>query len=203
MASQQSSKPSNLMLETCITRENCEDTQAAIKQLAESKEFFFLIKAYRTAKPGTQEYILGAIYISGYGRNDERLVQLMTTVAFDSARLPRFSASRWYALEFLAEKCDPRALEELIAGGATKKATYKYQVGCTDWAKTLELFGQCHSYTAKQVLLDSIDTSCLDVGNSALHSIEELYPKSCTTAHNYREALQCTNKYEADRSGLK
>lgn len=184
----------NLRLENCVIRENCEDTQLALKQLAEKKDFSFLIRTYRSAKPGTREYILGAIYISGQGRNDGRLVQLMTTVAFGSSRLPQFSASRWYALEFLAEKCDPRALDELMAGGATKNAISEYQVDCGEWAKTLDLFGQCHSYSAKQVLLDSINTSCLDVGNSALHSIAELYPKSCTTAHTYREALACTHE---------
>jgi len=185
-------------LESCVSHSSCQDIQVALYDLANRKDFSFLMHTYSVSSPVNQEYIVGAIENSGFGRNNPEIVSFMNSIAFDQHDTDSFSTLRWSALQFLADICDDRALNELRKGGATRRDTYKYSVACGVWANTLTSFGKCHYFSATRTLIDSTDTSCLDVGNAALDSLNTLYPGKCTNAHDFRAANECFTKAQVD-----
>jgi hypothetical protein len=166
----------------------------AAHDLADRERFPFLLKAYRDADKVTRAYIVEGIYGSRRGRNNGAVVGLMSGIAFGSNSKNRFDDTTWCALQFLAERCDEQALQRLNAGGGTATRSYNYEVSCSFWATTLKTFGKCRYFRARETLLNSLDSSCLDVMKSAGDSLGELYPGQCTKVKTFRQAADCYTK---------
>jgi len=176
-------------LRTCLTDAKCPDRRSAAYELVRRRQFPYLVRAYENADDAGREYIVEGIYAFG-GRADPKVREFVEHVAFGSKET-RFSDTRYYALEHLADLCDPRALRSLVEGGATQTAPYKFDVPCERWSRALDSFGKCRYPEAKKVLLNSIDTSCLDVSSAAIRSLRLLYPHRCSGARTASQARAC------------
>jgi hypothetical protein len=160
-------------------------------KLARSQEFDFLLRQYSVAGTNTQQLLVQAIYASKLGRNNPKVVRFMRDLAFSQSSIDQLSDTRWYALQFLADICDQKALKELTAEGGDAQTPYQFQVSCGDWARTLRTFGVCKYTAGREVLVDSLNSSCLDVLNAAAASLQRLYPETCQKLKTSREITEC------------
>jgi hypothetical protein len=166
-------------LKKCVKDATCSSVLDAAYRLARRQEFDFLIRQYPLAGNNTPQLLVQAIYTSKLGRNNSKVVRFMRTIAFPLTSNDQLSDTRWYALQFLAEICDQKALKELNKNGGDAQSPYQFQVSCGEWARTLRTFGMCKYTASREVLVDSLNSSCLDVLNEATASLKRLYPETC------------------------
>jgi len=178
-------------LESCAERGSCSSMEGTLGEIARRGDLAFLVRIYRRSNVGNQEYIAGAVYISGRGSRNQQIVKFMRQIAFGPSAADAFSRKRWCALQFLAESCDASALAELKRGGATKGDLTQYPVSCWEWAQTLDSFGKCRYFPAARTLVNSVPTMCLDVGNAALDSLNLLYPGRCSSIKDVGQLRAC------------
>lgn len=83
--------------------------------------------------------------------------------------------NHYFALQYLADRCDPEALGEL-----NRPANFKdsYPVGCMFWQDTLKDFGKCNYRLAIPHLARSLNSACLNNTQAAEYSLRHLLPKS-------------------------
>jgi hypothetical protein len=197
--SQTNSKPkSTADLEICLSEPSCADARIAAHDLASKERFPFLLRRYKSADEATRAYIVEGIYGSDRGRNNDAVVEFMSGIAFYTTPQNQFDQTTWYALQFLAERCDERALERLNAGGNTPQKAYRYEVSCAFWALTLKTFGKCRYVRARETLLNSNNSSCLDIMNAAGDSLHALYPGQCMDVKTFDQASSCYTKLWSD-----
>lgn len=197
--SQTDSKPrSTAGLEKCLLQPSCAEQREAALDLATLDQFQFLIKRYNDADEAMREFIVEGIYGSKHGRNNKSVIKFMSGIAFHTGAKSQFSDTTWFALQFLAERCDERALDVLNKGGGKPDQSYRYEVQCVDWAATLKAFGKCRYFHARETLLNSLNSSCLDVMNAAGDSLGVLYPGQCTNVKTFSQATSCYTKLWAD-----
>jgi hypothetical protein len=189
--SQQAGQRSAADLRTCIKDPTCSSVLDDAYKLARSQEFDFLLRQYSVAGTNTQQLLVQAIYASKLGRNNPKVVRFMRDLAFSQSSIDQLSDTRWYALQFLADICDQKALKELTAEGGDAQTPYQFQVSCGDWARTLRTFGVCKYTAGREVLVDSLNSSCLDVLNAAAASLQRLYPETCQKLKTSREITEC------------
>ena len=185
-------------LEKCLSESSCADVRIAAHELASRERFPFLLRRYKGADEATRAYIVEGIYGSDRGRNDNAVVGFMSSVAFHTTPQNQFDQTTWYALQFLAERCDERALERLNAGGNTPQKAYRYEVSCAFWALSLKTFGKCRYVRARETLLNSLNSSCLDIMNAAGDSLHALYPGQCMDVKTFDQATSCYTKIWAE-----
>jgi hypothetical protein len=170
----------------------CPDVLGAAYKLAKRQEFGFLLSQYPVAGQNTREWIVQAIYASDLGRKNQKVVRFMTDIGFSGPSSDKLSDTRWYALQFLADTCNESALSEMSAHGGDVQAPYQFQVACSDWARSLRAFGLCRYVAAREVLLDSLNSSCLDVLQAAGTSLQTLYPDAaCSKKKTFAEIKGC------------
>jgi hypothetical protein len=181
-------------LKSCLLQRSCTYQRKAALDLATLDQFQFLLKRYNDADEVTRGFIVEGIYGSTRGRNNDSVVKFMSSIAFHTDAKSQFSDTVWFALQFLAERCDERALNALNKGGGTPEQSYHYEVQCVDWATTLNVFGKCRYFKARKTLLNSLNSSCLDVMNSAQKSLHVLYPGQCMNLKTFDQATGCYEK---------
>lgn len=83
--------------------------------------------------------------------------------------------NHYFALQYLADRCDPDALREL-----NRPANFadSYPVGCMFWQDTLKDFGKCNYRPAIPNLARSLNSACLNNTQAAEDSLRHLMPKS-------------------------
>jgi hypothetical protein len=185
-------------LEKCLLRPSCTERRKAALDLATLDRFQFLLNRYNDADEALREFIVEGIYGSTHGRANEAVIKFMSGIAFHTDAKGQFSDTTWFALQFLAERCDERALDTLNKGRGAPEQSYRYEVQCVDWASTLKAFGKCRYFKARKTLLNSLNSSCLDVLNSAGDSLGVLYPGQCTNVKAFSQATSCYTKLWAD-----
>lgn len=178
-------------LKKCVKDATCSSVLDAAYRLARRQEFDFLLRQYPIAGNSTQQLLVQAIYASKLGRNNPKVVRFMRDVAFSQTPNDQFSDARWYALQFLADICDQKALMELNTHGGDAQTPYQFQVSCGNWAQTLRTFGMCKYAASREVLVNSLNSSCLDVLNAAAASLQRLYPETCQKLKTSREVTDC------------
>jgi hypothetical protein len=78
----------------------------------------------------------------------------------------------YWPANYLAKKCDPKALQMLSTG------RYRNQ-GCMQYSTTVELFGKCRYRPAIPYLIETAAADfCLNIVDAADHSLRTLYPGS-------------------------
>lgn len=189
--SQTTAQRSAADLKKCVKDATCSSVLDAAYKLAKRQEFDFLLRQYPVAGNNTQQLLVQAIYASKLGRNNPKVIRFMRDVAFSQTLDSQFSDTRWYALQFLADKCDQKALMELNTHGGGEQTPYQFQVSCGDWARTLRTFGMCKYTASREVLVNSLNSSCLDVLNAAAASLQGLYPETCQKLKTSREVTDC------------
>ncbi len=178
-------------LKKCVKDATCSSVLDAAYKLARRQEFDFLLRQYPVAGNNTQQLLVQAIYASELGRNNPKVVRFMRDVAFSQTPNDQSSDTRWYALQFLADICDQKALMELNTHGGDAQIPYQFQVSCGDWARTLRTFGMCKYTPSREVLVNSLNSFCLDVLNAAAASLQRLYPETCQKLKTSREITDC------------
>lgn len=83
--------------------------------------------------------------------------------------------NHYFALQYLADRCDPDALRELNRPENFKDS---YPVGCISWQYTLADFGKCAYHPAIALLAVSLDSACVNNIVAAEDSLRHLLPKS-------------------------
>jgi hypothetical protein len=192
--SQPTAQGSTANLRKCVKDATCPTMLDAAYKLARRQEFDFLLHQYPVARNNTQQLLVQAIYASELGRNNPKVVRLMRNVAFSHQSNDQLSDTRWYALQFLADKCDQSALIELNAHGGDAQNPYQFRVSCSDWARSLRAFGMCRYTESREVLVNSLNSSCLDVLNAAAGSLQRLYPEMCQKLKTSREITDCYHR---------
>ncbi len=181
-------------LKKCVKNATCSSVLDAAYKLARRQEFDFLLRQYPVAGNSTQQLLVQAIYESKLGRNNLKVVELMREVAFSQTSVEQFSDTRWYALQFLADMCNQKALMELSTHGGDAQTPYQFQVSCGDWARTLSAFGKCKYAASREVLVNSLNSSCLDVLNAAAASLQQLYPETCQKLKTSQKIIDCYHR---------
>ncbi len=178
-------------LRKCLIQRSCQTARDAAYQLARRQDFEFLLRAYKTAEATKKAYIVEAIYGADLGHENLAVVSFMRRVAFDAGSKERLSDTTWYALQFLAEKCNEQALALLRSHGGNADKGYDYHVACSDWAESLKVLGKCRYAAGREVLVNSLNSSCLDVMQAAGDSLDTLYPGQCKNVKTFPEAKRC------------
>jgi hypothetical protein len=178
-------------LRKCLKEPSCQDALDAAYQLAKQHDFSFLISEYKISGKNNQSWIVQGIYASDIGRDDLAAISFIKAVAFPSEPRADLSDTHWYALQFLAETCDQRALNKLRVHGGDDRNVYGYHVSCGDWTKSLKTFGDCRYTAGREVLLNSLNSSCLDVVQAAGDSLSALYSGECLQRKTFPEVKRC------------
>lgn len=178
-------------LRKCLGQRSCGEARQAAYQLAKRKDFAFLIKSFETSDAAVRAYIVEGIYGAAVGHDSPEVIGFMRRVAFRTKPADRLSDVTWYALQFLAQNCDQQALQKLNAHGGDEGHVYEYHVACSDWAESLKELGHCRYEPAKYVLLNSLNSSCLDVVQEARRSLQTLFPGHCETATTFWATKHC------------
>ena len=178
-------------LRRCLQSLSCSSDLDSAYQLARVGDFTYLLKVYASSSLMRRGTIIQGIYASDSGRANPQVSSVMKKIAFGQNAADSLSDTRWYALQFLAETCDERALAILNRHGGSPDASYSFQVSCGDWAKSLHAFGVCKYKQSRKVLINSLNSSCLDVLQSAGDSLGILFPGSCSVAKTPQEAAAC------------
>lgn len=183
----------------CLRRTSCEGVLKAAYSLAMAGDVSFLIRQYGHASRTRRDLIIEGIYSADQGREDPRLTRLMKSRAFKAAHFADWSRGRWCALQFLRSGCDRQALSVLVAGGSSETDTFRFEVPSYQWAESLDAFGRCRYLPATKVLVNSLDNANLDVDNTALDSLQIMYPSVCRDLEG-AELVACYMNWGGDTS---
>jgi hypothetical protein len=132
------------------------------RELARRQTPAQLLPRLKGAPPAKSRVIVFALY--QFDRDDAAAAEMRRQLKNKDDEV------RYYALHFLARRCDAEALEALSA------KPYKPRAACTQWADTILQFGQCKYRRATPLLLESLDHVCGNVTFSADMSLRSLYP---------------------------
>jgi hypothetical protein len=177
----------------CLAEAKCADTQEAAYSLAVNHQLDLLIKLASSAEPLRRPDIVAGIYESNKGRQNKSVIAFISGFSKSVSDSDRFDATTWYALQFLAERCNPHALRTLTDAGATGEQgpLMKFEISSEAWASSLHSFGACHYYASSDVLVHALDAANLDAGDAALKSLQRLYPNVC----NVDLTMNCFEKH--------
>ena len=155
---------SNAALISCFSDHRCgEDYWVVSSELAHRRPTDFLMASYwKTANPQQRYGIILALH-----EIDSPQVARFMRMAIARKAIPD-TDGLYCANDYLASRCDSRALRFLIGNGQLE--------ACPEWARTVSYFGKCLFRPAAQFLLKSLDSQCLDIGNAAADSLTRLFP---------------------------
>ena len=124
-------------------------------------------------------------------RHDPHIRDFMERIAFNNLKQNEpDSEPRWYALQYLAEGCDERALQRL--NGRQNFTEEGYPIGCMWWTSTIRTFGKCRYRPAIPHLIQSTNTvACLNISEAAYYSLLDFFPGKCTKTKTMDEMHDC------------
>jgi hypothetical protein len=140
-----------------------ETQKAGIRDELSHREMeHLLIAAYPDADECQKSWIVEALYLT---RPRQRIVgDFMRSLV--SARTDK---ETWFALEYLAQAGDRKALEQL------KQNCYQYQIPSFAWGETLVLFGKYRYHPAGACLIRALGSAA---GNQARQALQMWFPGS-------------------------
>ncbi len=140
------------------------------EEFARRKVAPYLIRSYRRADDGQKAVILEALY---FGKASNQITEFMRKVAYSKPRNTPAEFPLWYALQYLARRCEPEALDRLLAPANYSGA---YPIGCMYWQDSLRQFGKCGYRRAiprlKKVAVGNY--ACLNINEAAQGSLAAL-----------------------------
>lgn len=152
-----------------------------------------VIGAYRQANEDQREEIIIGIQWSDENPSEHQFDSLVRSFLQTSRAEDLYEDGRWNALQYLAARCDKKALRTLMLGGATKdsESLMRFPISSTEWAASLASFGKCDYTPARDVLTYSLDAASLNAADAAYQSLQELYPGICKKAQSPESAEKC------------
>ena len=153
-------------------------------ELARRRTAHLLIGSYPTADDCRRLWIVQALYSIRPPR-EVSVDKFMRSLAGSKT-----DQETWFALEYLAEKGDTKAMAQLAQN------CYKYEIPSLAWGQTLLLFGKYKYYPAVPCLIDSISSVAGEDDLSALHMLFPGSPSEFRTDQEAREYFQAREKNE-------
>lgn len=150
--------------------------QYDIFDLANALQKRFTVKQLISMYPHEADQAQEIIVISLRDNKSTAVVALMREAAFTRLK-PGMTdeENHYFALQYLADRCDPNALREL---NRPVNFIDSYPVGCMFWQDTLRDFGKCGYRSSIPHLAVSLDSACLNNTQAAEDSLRHLLPKS-------------------------
>lgn len=204
--SQDSRTPNDLKLMTEKQLLRCVDNDACIRQhddwevaeeLAARADVAFMTGAYARADAAQRGVLVKALsYI-----DDPRVLAFMRRIAFKNLKpgQPDYDPT-YFPLQYLAKRCDKRALARLSRYANIKDA---YPVGCMWWQDTVAEFGTCRYRPAIPYLIEALTTACVGIDENALDGLNKLLPGVCTAEFKTPEAAQECYAKAAQKRGIR
>jgi hypothetical protein len=183
---------SNSALIKCFANHQCgQDYWAVSNELARRRPTRLLIVSYRTSTNSLEK---SGILLALYQINSTEVARFMRT-AIDSKTL--VDEDLYYANDYLAQRCDDRALRFLSGSGTNR---YFQLAACPEWSRTVSYFGRCHFRPAATFLVNSLESQCLDIGNAAANSLAALFPDAPKKFANRKALTEYFSKRAADEA---
>lgn len=175
----QSQKLSDRELIACAQSRQpaCGQYEDPVGELAKRNHPEQLSKLYSHTNPDEQYVILEAMY----RMRGPAVTHFMRQVAYSAPRDAVASEPLWFALQYMAERCEPEALERLLGSQNFEfKDPYTgYPTSCMLWDLTLRQFGKCDYRQAIPTLQRVMkkDYACLNIHEAAEYSLKRLRRK--------------------------
>lgn len=182
----------------CYKKSNVSDCKVsefdAAEVLAKRARVQFLIQYYEKGD-SSQRRVL-AMALSKI--NTPEVFTFVRKIAFENLTNAPDGDPRWYLLEYLAERCDERALARFNRDQNWKDG---YPIGCMWWTSTVRQFGKCQYRAAIPHLIEYTNTvACLNISDAALDSLSKLYPGRCRSTKTLNEGHDCYQLlYDAEK----
>jgi len=157
-------------------------------ELADRKHPDLIIAAYNKADDIDRYLLVKTLWYI-----DNPLVEgFMRSIAFSHLGEGADDSPSFFALDYLAQYCDLRALARL-----NRDVNFKTYMGCTVrtddlasvWADTLEAFGRCNYVPAAQNLVRSLNPSCLN--GPAEKDLRQIFPGYCSNPSSTKDEQLC------------
>lgn len=159
-----------------------------------------LIVAYHKAVPEDRSMLLETL-----GEiDDPRVLAYMRSIAFENLPLGPDTEGDLLSLDYLAQRCDRRALARLnrrinFDKNIPRRCTY-------EWANALKAFGRCQYFAAAPNLVRCLNDPCINfVLGPAAKSLFELFP-GCTQplqSHSTEDPEHCYKRLIQKRADTK
>ncbi len=154
--------------------------------LSKPRNVPFLIHLY----PKADAYEKQIIVLALYPLKGPRVLAFMRGIAFENLKpnQPDY-APGYYPLQYLAKRCDGRALARLSRSANIEKG---YPIACMQWQYTVKTFGNCEYRPAIPYLIEALDTACLNIDDNAFEALKKLLPGA--GACEEKKSLEATQK---------
>ncbi len=169
---------------TCSLKDRYLDSAVITGELSDRKHVDLLISAYREGDELQRYYLVQSLWQI----DDPQVVTFMRSIAFEHLGRGMDDSDTFYPLDYLARRCDPRALARLNRQVNFKRYT---PMGCIYWSGTVRSFGSCNYHAAAPNLVRSLDAVCLNITGAAEEGLQKFFPGSCLHAHSIGEEQQC------------
>ncbi|HYM76922.1 MAG TPA: hypothetical protein VE377_13170 [Candidatus Dormibacteraeota bacterium] len=156
-------------------------------ELGRRKHPDLLITAYAKADKTQRQYLAEALWHI----DDPRVATFMRSIAFDHLPPGPDSEEVFFPLDYLAQRCDQRALARL-----NRRVNFDegYPVGCMLWAPAVESFARCNYRAAAPNLVRSLNSACVNIIDAAEHGLQKFFPGSCKAAGSFDDEARCYDK---------
>jgi hypothetical protein len=167
------------------------DSDVIAWELRDRKHTGQLISAYATGDQLQRYYLVQALW----QMNDPKVLAFMRSIAFENLPSGQDNADVFFPLDYLAQRCDERALARLNRRVNFDKS---FPVGCIYWAPTMEAFVRCNYRPASQNFVLSLHAACGNITDAAEHGLRKFFPGACKQAHSIEEQESCYTKLLQD-----
>jgi len=108
-----------------------------------------------------------------YKMKGDTVLAFMRRVAYGSPKDAVAYDPLWFALQYLAKRCEHDALDRLLG---KQNFSDSYPVGCILWQDTIRQFGNCHYQSALPTLekVARTDYACGNINDAAEYSLRKL-----------------------------
>jgi hypothetical protein len=145
----------------------------------------FLIESFR----GGDECQRHVLLIELFKIQKPEVLAFMRDLAFTNLTNEPDGEPRWYPLQYLADRCDLRALRRFNRDINWKD---EYPIGCMWWTGTVRQFGKCGYRPAIPHLIRYTNSvACLNISDAAIESLMALYPGKCKSVTSMDQAHDC------------
>ena len=180
-------KPTN-----CPLAVSYRDMTVIDDELADRKHPDLLIAACRKGDPHQRHHLL----LSLRQIDDPEVVTFMQSMAFADL-LDQETDEAFIALDYLAQRCDPRVLARL---NRRVPLGPRAAIECASWAPIVRAFGRCSYRAAAPNLVRALRAPCQNINNAAEESLQSLFPGACSQTKSIDEEAGCYEKQLGSQS---
>ncbi len=178
-ASSSGSSISKMSLADLLECSKCPDTTKCqygewelADELARRNNSSALAATYENGNAAQQAVILKAMY----KMKGDAVLAFMRRVAYGAPKDAVADDPLWFALQYLAKRCEGEALDRLLG---KQNFSDSYPIGCILWQDTIRQFGTCHYQPALPIIekVAKTDYACVNINDAAEYSLRKLKAK--------------------------